>query len=100
MPGGGRQRAGGFALRRRFGLSLHPALTLVSVLLPARNAAATLDEAVESIRAQTHAQWELLAVNDASQDETRALLERWARRDGRIQVMDSCSSASEKAEPR
>jgi glycosyltransferase involved in cell wall biosynthesis len=63
-------------------------LTLVSILLPVRNAEATLDEAVDSIRAQTHTDWELIAVNDASQDDTPPLLERWAQRDNRIRVVD------------
>jgi hypothetical protein len=62
-------------------------LTLISVLLPARDAAATLEEALASIAAQTHAEWELIAVDDGSQDETGAILERWARRDERVRVL-------------
>jgi hypothetical protein len=61
-------------------------LTLVSILLPARNAQATLDEALESIQAQTHHDWELIVVDDGSQDETPAILERWSARDSRIRV--------------
>jgi glycosyltransferase involved in cell wall biosynthesis len=62
-------------------------LTLVSILLPARDAEATLDEAIESIRAQTHREWELIAVDDGSHDRTPAILERWSRRDGRIRML-------------
>jgi glycosyltransferase involved in cell wall biosynthesis len=62
-------------------------LTLITILLPARNAEATLDEALESIVAQTHREWELIAVDDGSEDRTPALLERWARRDGRVWVL-------------
>jgi glycosyltransferase involved in cell wall biosynthesis len=62
-------------------------LSLISILLPARDAAATLEESLESIRAQTHAEWELLAVDDGSQDETGAILDGWARRDGRVRVL-------------
>jgi glycosyltransferase involved in cell wall biosynthesis len=61
-------------------------LTLISVLLPVRNGAATLEEALESIRAQTHAEWELIAVDDGSRDDTPTILERWSRRDARIRV--------------
>lgn len=62
-------------------------MTLVSILLPARDASATLAEALESIAAQTHREWELIAVDDGSRDETLALLELWARRDARIRVL-------------
>jgi len=40
------------------------AMVEVSVLLPYRNAAATLDEAVESILAQRGVELELVAVDD------------------------------------
>jgi glycosyltransferase involved in cell wall biosynthesis len=67
-------------------------LTLVSILLPARNAQATLDEALESIRAQSHPDWELIAVDDGSQDDTPAILERWSRRDDRIRILRHSNS--------
>jgi glycosyltransferase involved in cell wall biosynthesis len=68
-------------------------LTLVSVLLPARDAAATLEEALESIRAQTHRDWELIAVDDGSQDTTAAILERAARQDSRFRVLTHAAGA-------
>ena len=42
---------------------------LVSVLLPYRNAAATLEEAVDSVLSQTGVDFELLAVDDGSTDD-------------------------------
>lgn len=56
----------------------------VAILMPVRNAAATLARASESILAQTHADWELIAVDDGSTDGTAALLAALAARDGRI----------------
>jgi glycosyltransferase involved in cell wall biosynthesis/phosphoglycolate phosphatase-like HAD superfamily hydrolase len=47
---------------------------LVSVLLPAYNHAPFLAACVQSVRAQTLADWELRVVDDASTDETRAVL--------------------------
>lgn len=44
---------------------------LVSVLMPARNAAATIAAAVRSILGQTHQALELLVIDDASEDMTR-----------------------------
>ncbi len=43
---------------------------LVSVMMPAYNAARFIAEAIESVLAQTYQQWELLVVNDGSRDDT------------------------------
>lgn len=55
---------------------------LISVVLPAYNAAATLAEAVESILGQTWQHLELLVIDDGSTDETAARLARF--RDSRL----------------
>src|SRR4029453_14849937 len=44
-----------------------------SVLLPARDATATLPAALESLRRQTMADWECVLVDDGSRDETGGL---------------------------
>jgi glycosyltransferase involved in cell wall biosynthesis len=61
----------------------------VSVLLPARNAGATVDAAIESLLAQTFGDFELLALDDGSTDDTRSRLESWARRDRRVDVLET-----------
>jgi glycosyltransferase involved in cell wall biosynthesis len=60
---------------------------LVSVVMPVRDAAATLPEALQSLRAQRLTDWELIVVDDGSEDETAALLEQAARGDARVQVL-------------
>lgn len=60
----------------------------VAVLLPVRDAAATLPEALGSLRAQTFTDYEILAVDDGSRDGSRALLEDHARQDSRLRVLD------------
>lgn len=57
---------------------------LVSVLLPVRDGAAHLEEALASMAAQTLGDFELIAVDDGSIDETPDILRRWADRDPRI----------------
>jgi glycosyltransferase involved in cell wall biosynthesis len=58
----------------------------VSILMPCRDAAAHLGSALGSIQAQTFGDFELLAVDDHSRDETPLILQRHARRDERIRV--------------
>jgi glycosyltransferase involved in cell wall biosynthesis len=50
------------------------------------NAQDFLAEAIESVLDQTLADFELLVVDDASTDATPAIIERYARADGRIRV--------------
>jgi len=59
----------------------------VSVLIPCRDAEATLDEALASIVGQTLQPCEVLVVDDGSIDETPHLLAEWALRDSRIRVI-------------
>ena len=42
----------------------------VSIIIPAYNAQSFLSETVNSVLAQTHADWELIIVNDGSTDGT------------------------------
>lgn len=58
----------------------------VSILMPVRDAQATLPAALESIQSQTLRDWELIAVDDGSQDESGAWLRRAAVQDARIRV--------------
>jgi len=59
----------------------------ISVLIPARNAACTLDQALGSIKAQTFSDWEAIVVDDGSTDDTPHLLAAWQRRDERFRVL-------------
>jgi glycosyltransferase involved in cell wall biosynthesis len=59
----------------------------VSVLLPCRDAAATLDESLGSMAAQTFASIQIIAVDDGSSDGTPELLAEWARRDARVECI-------------
>lgn len=57
---------------------------LISIVMPAHNARATLGVAISSVLAQTHARWELWVVDDASDDGTPELIRAWMRQDPRI----------------
>ena len=59
----------------------------VSILLPAYNAARFLSDAMDSILAQSHADFELIAINDGSTDETLDILRAFERKDSRVRVI-------------
>ncbi len=61
---------------------------LVSVLLPARNAAPTMRMAVESLLHGTLREVEVLAVDDGSSDRTGEVLAQLAASDDRVRVLD------------
>lgn len=61
----------------------------VSVLMPVKNAAPFLKDCLDSIVRQTMISWELIAVDDHSTDHSLQLLQSYACRDDRIQVLSN-----------
>ena len=59
----------------------------LSVLMPAHNAAGYVAVALDSMLAQTHRDFELIVVDDASSDETWQILSGYAGRDARVRLM-------------
>ena len=62
-------------------------MTVISIILPVFDAAATVGEAIDSMLAQTEPDWELIAVDDGSTDDSLRVLHAAARRDERIRVL-------------
>ena len=52
----------------------------VSVIMGIYNCSATLEEAIESIVAQTYSNWELILCDDGSVDDTRKIAEKYVER--------------------
>lgn len=61
----------------------------VSILMPCRNAAGHVQTAIESVREQTFADFEVVAVDDGSTDGTFDTLYDWARVDARVRVLQT-----------
>jgi len=60
----------------------------VSILIVARNTGALIGDAINSARAQTFRDVEVVVVDDASSDDTKAIAEQHAVEDARVRVLD------------
>lgn len=60
---------------------------IVSIVIPAYNAAAFVERTVESIKNQTYPHWELVIVDDGSTDNTKDIIDRLAAEDKRITAL-------------
>ena len=56
----------------------------VSILIPVRNGEQYLEECLDSIIRQTYQDWELIIVNDHSDDKTEKILNEYKQRENRI----------------
>ncbi|MGA8610505.1 MAG: glycosyltransferase family 2 protein [Xanthobacteraceae bacterium] len=65
----------------------------VSVVVPAYNAAGFIADAYRSVVDQTIDDWEIIFVNDASQDNTLAVLQSFVAADKRVKVIDLKSNS-------
>ena len=61
---------------------------LVSIIVPAYNAAGCIARCVESIVSQSYQELEILLLNDGSKDDTLAICRKLAEADPRIRVID------------
>lgn len=59
-------------------------MSLVSVILPVKNAEDNLPRAIQSIRGQSHTDWELLVVDDGSTDQSHEVAVQSEKTDARI----------------
>ena len=57
--------------------------------MPVKNAQPFLTDCIKSILSQTETDWELVAVNDGSTDNSKAILEQFAQADKRIHVLEN-----------
>lgn len=67
----------------------NPKLTSISVLMPVRNALPYLQACLDSILEQDCKDWELVAINDHSTDNSAAVLHHYAQKDARIKVFNN-----------
>ena len=62
---------------------------LVSIVTPVYNGESYLSVCIESVLAQTYANWELIIVNNCSTDRTLEIAERYRSQDARIHIYET-----------
>ena len=65
-----------------------------SIIMPVYNAANWLQDSIDSIMSQSYHNWELICVNDGSQDESLAIMEQYASSDSRIKVLNQLNAGA------
>ena len=68
-------------------VDLEGAFPPLSIVVPARNEARQIERCVRSLLAQAYPDFEVIVVDDCSQDDTRAILDRIASENGRLRVI-------------
>lgn len=57
---------------------------LVSVIMPTYNCGKFIAETIDSIKAQTYTNWEIIIVDDCSTDDTKSIVDEYISQDSRI----------------
>ena len=68
--------------------------------MPMHNASRYVEDSVRSVIAQTFRDWELLVVDDASTDDSRNIVERYAQADSRVRLLHNENPSGNPASPR
>ena len=64
---------------------------MISFIIPVYNMEKYIVRCIDSILAQDTEDWEIIAVDDGSSDASATILDRYAEKDSRIQVIHKCN---------
>ena len=62
---------------------------MVSIITPSHNAEKFITKAIDSVRAQSYEEWEMIIVDDLSEDNSAAIVKAYAQKDSRIKLIQS-----------
>ncbi len=65
---------------------------IVSIIMPAFNAARYIREALDNVLRQSYRNWECIIVNDGSTDDTRLIIETFIQSDSRFNLINTNNS--------
>ena len=61
---------------------------LISVVIPVYNQERYLDRCLKSVLNQTYPNLEIICADDGSQDRTKKIIQKWAKKDSRVHVLE------------
>lgn len=67
---------------------------MISIIVPVYNVEKYVAEAIESVKAQTHEDWELLLINDGSTDLSGEICRKYSAQDIRIKYFEIANSGA------
>ena len=73
---------------------------MVSIITPCYNASAFIEQTILSVQAQTYTDWEMLIVDDCSNDNSAEIIKRYADKDRRIKYLNTDRSSGSPVKPR
>ena len=75
-------------------------MELVSIITPCYNSASTIRETIQSVIGQSYDCWELLIIDDCSQDDSAKIIMEFAAVDARIRYLKTNTSSGSPTLPR
>ena len=63
-------------------------MDLVSVIIPSFNSSKFIGETIESIIHQSHSNWELIIIDDGSEDNTVKIIQEFISNESRIKLIE------------
>ena len=69
-----------------------PQQAIISVIIPVYNAATYLKECIESVLAQSFPTFELILIDDGSQDHSLTICQEYQQKDSRVKVFSQSNA--------
>lgn len=66
---------------------------LISIIMAAYNAEKTVGYAIESVLSQSYGNFELIVINDCSEDNTESIVKAYSQKDSRIRVISNAKNS-------
>lgn len=63
-------------------------MNLVSIITPSYNSSEYISNTINSVASQTYQNWELIIIDDCSQDDSVEIISHWCKKDSRIHLLE------------